>query len=160
VGSQSAAASVLTAVVLVHWSTFACKLTRQFTIPGVCGCTTGQCAAGSCAREPRAHGSRGVRDLVCCCSTPAQSPLLAECSLAPAAHDICCGINKPSTHAHLRISLTLRAQAEAAHARVQALRQQVAELERQVDQEREARAEVDSELEVGDGIQGIGPQRA
>jgi hypothetical protein len=63
---------------------------------------------------------------------------------------------KPSTHAHLRISVTLHAQAEAAHARVQTLRQQVAELERQVDQEREARAEVDSELEVGHGIEDLG----
>lgn len=57
------------------------------------------------------------------------------------------------------MSLTVHAQAEAAHTRVQTLRQQVAELVRQVDQEREARAEVDSELEVGDGIQDLGSQR-
>lgn len=86
--------------------------------------------------------------------------LVAKCSLVLAAHTFSCGMVKLLAVSHLLFSVTLHAQAEAAHARVQTLRQQVAELERQVDQEREARAEVDSELEVGDGIQGLESQRA
>ena len=128
-------------------------------MPGACGCTQAN-AQLAVVRESHERTGREVRG-----TSPATAGLLhsLRCCLSAPSHQqhapSAVVLLKPSAHAHLCISLALHVQAEAAHARVQTLRQQVAELERQVDQEREARAEVDSELEVGDGIQGLGSPR-